>query len=353
MLASGLFIFLCALGLPSLVSSANLKPTCRPTPITYLKEALGVNEDYESLCFRLGDVFDEHCYSFYQNRMHSSVSIMERYFSRLKTKDKTKRPTFEDYERDVIFNYAFNIAPALEKKLIYSKAATPPTKQRVEIPKIIHKFWVTNPKNPHPIPDLYAEILRNDTGNLGSDWEIVIWVWSERDLVECLEKVKSSAVNAKIKSKSIQDESYLKGKRSSLEKLLSESKYSTVITQVKFDILDQYGGAYCDMDVRILRNLDPLLSNTQSFLFLSKGFIYHLSDCFFMQTKNFGQMNRKDATEKLMVFLEQWGRQTGPHSRSTLSLSLRSTSSTWRSVDGKGDFMGTINSRRSAKRTFP
>lgn len=280
------------------------------TMVVYLKEFLAIPGDYYSFCHKVGDVFDESCYCLYQNRMHPSVLIMKSYFQR--AKEKGIRPTFQNYERDVIFNYAFKIAPVLEKRLISPESYVPSPSDRREIPRIIHKFWITNPLSPHPIPDQYVEILKNDTVNLSSDWKIVIWVWDEQSLSENLKQIKATAVNARIESKSVIDEKVYKDKSRELVALMKENKYSTVITKVKFEILEKYGGAYCDMDVRILKDLDPLLVNTQSFLFLTRGIFYHLADCFFMQTVGFRKMNRSGSTEKLLTFLEEWGKTDWP-----------------------------------------
>lgn len=281
---------------------------CKLTMINYLKELLAVPGDYDSFCHRLGDVFDESCYCLYQNRMHPSVNMMENYFARLKKQGSSLKHTFDTYEKNVIFNYAFNVAPEMEKRLISSEPKELLPSDRVEIPRIIHKFWISNPKNPHPVPDLYADIIKNDSINLSDQWKIIIWVWDESLLKESLEKIKASAVNAKVESMSLIHEPSVKKKVKELLTLMNESKYSTVITKVKYDILDLFGGAYCDMDVRILRNLDPLLANTQSFLFLTKGIFYHLADCFFMQTVKFMKMNRTGSTEKLLTFLDEWGK---------------------------------------------
>ena len=97
--------------------AVNTRIACKVSPITLMREYFNIQEDYESFCQRLGDVFDQECYCLYKNRLMPSINVMESYFRR-NQKNSNHQLTFKDYERDVIFNYAFNIAPVMEKRLL-------------------------------------------------------------------------------------------------------------------------------------------------------------------------------------------------------------------------------------------
>jgi len=121
-----------------------------------------------------------------------------------------------------------------EKSIPSSEEHDTVTKKRPQIPKIIHTFWFSGEQK----PDAYQKCLESWKQYCG-DYEIKIWDANDYDVE----------------------------KHPFMYDAFKEKKWAFVSDYARLDVIYEQGGVYLDLDVELLKNIDPLLGNHGFFSF--------------------------------------------------------------------------------------
>ncbi len=103
-----------------------------------------------------------------------------------------------------------------------------------QIPRIIHSFWFSGEK----MPELY-QMCYQTWKELLPDYEIIIW----------------------------DQHSYDVSKHSFMLQALEQKKWAYVSDYARLDVINEMGGVYLDLDVKLVRRIDPLLTLKSFFSF--------------------------------------------------------------------------------------
>lgn len=141
------------------------------------------------------------------------------------------------------------------------------------IPHTTHRCWLTNLANPSEAPDdrldYYIQGVRIHKG-----WKHYFWCQDPDLIPKTITKLLSADVGIEIKT--LADiEPKMRGKHV-FDAILADNRYTNANDVLRMNIVDEYGGFYCDLGVELKRNLTSLIDDYHYFILQAgEGYIDH------------------------------------------------------------------------------
>ncbi|CAO3460128.1 hypothetical protein [Azospirillum argentinense] len=149
------------------------------------------------------------------------------------------------------------------------------------IPKMVHRIWLTNTQSPCEPPEKYIEnFIHMASSSEDPEWRFLLWVQDESLLPATVSAIKASGKHIEVKN--IFDEISDGKWRGLLDAFVKDKKYPFAVDVLRMKILQEYGGVYTDMGANFSCNFarDVVVGSFKySFIFWNNMFFQNSLMC--------------------------------------------------------------------------
>lgn len=176
--------------------------------------------------------------------------------------------------KNIASEYPFLDLIAIKSKMFDAVANSPrPGSENESIQKLVHRVWLTNEDHPKLPEEKFFAVMKEGVGRFPLGWKTIFWTNSK-----VVAEFASSYVNDEaFEVRNPFDSHWKLSLSKNIRSLLDDRKYAFACDQLRIELIYKFGGVYCDMGIRFMDEIAPLLNGPRYAFLLGNSLFFQNS----------------------------------------------------------------------------